>query len=197
MSDIPTTSTTLLRNLAEDSQHARWDEFVARYRPMMEAFMRESFPSVDADEVIQRTLLALVQTLPSYRYVPDEKGSFHNYLTGILRHRALRLIAEERRRGEVYAAFAGAMPSTDTAKEIDEKVWRESLFEIALQQYLADDSVQDRTKQIFTRIAVNGEKPDDVAASFGMKRNAVDQIKNRATERLRELVKALEQASDA
>ena len=197
MSDIPTTSTTLLRNLAEDSQHARWDEFVARYRPMMEAFMRESFPSVDADEVIQRTLLALVQSLPSYRYVPDEKGSFHNYLTGILRHRALRLIAEERRRGEVYAAFAGETPSTDTAKEIEDRAWRESLFEIALQQYLADDSVQDRTKQIFTRIAVNGEKPDDVAASFGMKRNAVDQIKNRATERLRELVKALEQASDA
>ena len=89
------------------------------------------------------------------------------------------------------------MPSTDTAKEIEDRAWRESLFEIALQQYLADDSVQDRTKQIFTRIAVNGEKPDDVAASFGMKRNAVDQIKNRATERLRELVKALEQAGDA
>ena len=197
MTNIPTTSTTLLRNLAQDSQHARWGEFVARYRPMMEAFLRESFPSVDADEVIQRTLVALVDALPSYRYVPDEKGSFHNYLTGILRHRALRLIAEGRRRGEVYAAFAEELQRSNTAKEAEDKVWRTSLFETALQQYLADDSVQDRTKQIFTRIAVNGEKPDDVAASFGMKRNAVDQIKSRAMERLRELVKALERADNA
>ena len=39
MAKIPTTSTTLLRDIANDSQHARWGEFVARYRPMMEAFM--------------------------------------------------------------------------------------------------------------------------------------------------------------
>ena len=51
MADIPTTSTTLLRDLAQDSQHARWGEFVARYRPMMEAFMREHFPSLDADNM--------------------------------------------------------------------------------------------------------------------------------------------------
>ena len=49
MSMVPTTSTTLLRNLAQDSQHARWGEFVARYRPMMEAFLRESYPGVEAE----------------------------------------------------------------------------------------------------------------------------------------------------
>ena len=32
VAEIPTTSTTLLRDLAQDSQHARWGEFVARYR---------------------------------------------------------------------------------------------------------------------------------------------------------------------
>ena len=36
MKIVPTTSTTLLRDLAKDSQHARWGEFVARYRPMMQ-----------------------------------------------------------------------------------------------------------------------------------------------------------------
>ena len=77
---IPTTSTTLLRDLAQDSQHARWSEFVARYRPMMEAFMRERFPSLEADDVIQETLIALIKALPSYHYSPDETGHFHNYL---------------------------------------------------------------------------------------------------------------------
>jgi len=47
---------------------------------------------------------------------------------------------------------------------------------------------------VFTRVAVNGEKPEDVAAAFGIERNAVDQIKSRLTARLKELVAALEKA---
>ena len=50
MATIPETSTTLLRDLAQETPHARWDEFVRRYRPMMEAFMQERFPSVEADD---------------------------------------------------------------------------------------------------------------------------------------------------
>ena len=59
MAKMPTTSTTLLRDIAQDSRNARWDEFVPRYRPMMEAFMRERFPSLEADDIIQETLVAL------------------------------------------------------------------------------------------------------------------------------------------
>lgn len=101
MANIPTTSTTLLRDLANDSQHARWSEFVTRYRPMMEAFMRERFPSIEADDVIQETLIAVWSALPSYRYAPDEKGHFHNYLTGILRNKALRQLGKDRRQAEI------------------------------------------------------------------------------------------------
>ena len=97
MATIPTTSTTLLRDVASDSQHARWTEFAARYRPMMEAYLRERFPSVEADDVIQETLIAVCAALPSYRYAPDEKGHFHNYLTGILRNKALRKFGANRR----------------------------------------------------------------------------------------------------
>ena len=60
------------------------------------------------------------------------------------------------------------------------------------QAILADDSVADRTKRIFERVALNGEPPEAVAASFKMKRHAVDQAKSRALTRLREIVKSLE-----
>lgn len=96
MAKIPTTSTTLLRNIAQDAQNVRWGEFVARYRPMMEAFMRERFHSLEADDIIQETLVALCRVLPSYRYAPDEKGHFRNFLTGILRNKALRQLRKER-----------------------------------------------------------------------------------------------------
>ena len=230
MAEIPTTSTTLLRDIAHDSQHARWSEFVARYRPMMEAFLRERFPTLEADDIIQDTLIAVCAALPSYRYAPEEKGYFHNYLTGILRNKALRQfhkdqrqaeIAEELRRSRGDAPYQSAdsgradAPRTplgcqvgDSGRAVtprppsgmmatDEQSWREALLEIALQQLMNDDSIQYRTRQVFLRVAVNGEKPDDVAAAFGIERNAVDQIKNRMTSRLRELVAALKKVDGA
>jgi DNA-directed RNA polymerase specialized sigma24 family protein len=60
--------------------------------------MHTRFPMVDADDAIQETLIALIKVFPVYRYSPEETGAFHNYLTGILRHRALRMIEGESRR---------------------------------------------------------------------------------------------------
>lgn len=56
---------------------------------------------------------------------------------------------------------------------------------------MADPRIQEQTKQIFTRTALNDESPDDVARMFGITRNNVDQIKNRMTAKLRELAKEL------
>jgi RNA polymerase sigma factor (sigma-70 family) len=187
---IPTTSTTLLRDLAQDSQHARWGEFAQRYRPMMEAFMRERFPTVDADDAVQETLIALIKVFPVYRYSPEETGAFHNYLTGILRRRALRMIEKETRRKNKEIKYQ------EIADDKGASQWRESVFEIAMQQLLADESINDRTKQVFVRVAVNGEKPESVAESFGITRNAVDQMKARMKNRLRELADALIKVED-
>ena len=257
MAKIPTTSTTLLRDVASDSQHARWTEFAARYRPMMEAYLRERFPSLDADDVIQETLVAVWAALPSYRYAPEEKGHFHNYLTGILRNKALRQLGVNRRQEEIAekvregvssddmtrspvsperseprkrirralrvgrdysgpsraqasaeslevcvspgTSFNGRACASHTPPDLmadDEQSWRETLVEIALQQLMNDESIQSRTRQVFLRVAVNGEKPDDVAAAFGINRNAVDQVKNRMMPRLQKIVAALEKAGN-
>lgn len=218
MGATPRTSTTLLRDLAQDSQHARWGEFVARYRPMMEAYLRERFPHVDVDDAVQETLIALIKSMPVYRYVPEETGRFHSYLTGILRHKALRQVRSDRQRAKIAEMFCNGESTLGRARSPsapygtgrdgrarspsaphnempdDEQSWREALMEIALQQLLADESVHARTREVFRRVAVNGEKPEDVGSSLGITRNAVDQMKSRMTLRLKELVRALEKA---
>lgn len=218
MGATPRTSTTLLRDLAQDSQHARWGEFVARYRPMMEAYLRERFPHVDVDDAVQETLIALIKSMPVYRYVPEETGHFHSYLTGILRHKALRQVRSDRQRAKIAEMFCNGESILGRARSPsapygtgrdgrarspsaphnempdDEQSWREALLEIALQQLLADESVHARTREVFRRVAVNGEKPEDVGSSLGITRNAVDQMKSRMTLRLKELVRALEKA---
>ena len=197
--NIPTTSTTLLRDIAQDSHNERWGEFVSRYRPMMEAFLRERFPTVEADDIIQETLLALCKILPDYQYSPDEKGHFHNYLTGILRNKATRALRKRKSDCEKLASYAdGGRARSPSAPHpaSDDQSYRESIFEIALRQFLADKTVADRTKRIFERTAINGESPEAVAESFKMTRHAVDQAKSRAMARLRELAKKLEDAAN-
>ena len=190
----PETSTTLLRDLAASAENARWAEFVTRYRPMMEAYMRERFPSVEADDAIAETLVALVDVFRSYRYAPGETGRFHNYLTGILRHKALRLCREAERDRSLRerAAKEPKEPSDDP----EEENYRKSLLDIAVQQFFDDETIAPRTKEIFRRTAIKGESPELVAKSFMMERHAVDQIKSRSVAKLRKLVEALEKADD-
>ena len=204
---IPTTSKTLLRTLGENARSARWTEFVARYRPMMEAFLAARFPTLapESDDIVQETLLALVQILPNYRYSPGETGAFHNYLTGILHHKAcarVRARGREARRDNAARAEtavadgAHEIPSTPDllCAEQEETAWRKAIYEVALRQLLADDSIQERTKQVFVRLAVRGEPLDDVAEAFGITSNAAAQIRFRLIQRLRAIVEALENA---
>lgn len=189
----PKTSTTLLRDLAQDSQHARWAEFVARYRPMMDAYMRERFPFVEADDAIQETLIALIKTFPVYNYSPEETGAFHNYLTGILRNKALSQIERERRHSANLRAYADEMrnaASSGASPRLESS--RRDIFEIALRQLLADKSVHELTREVFRRVAVNGEDPEEVASDIGKTRNAVYQMKDRMMTRLKGFVAALE-----
>ena len=153
--------------------------------------MRERFPSVEADDIIQETLVALCKVLPSYSYAPDEKGHFHNSLTGILRNKALTALRKQRQQADLVDELRHVKDNSHK-----EQSCREAIFEIALRQFLADESIADRTKRIFERVAINGESPEAVAASFKMKRHAVDQAKSRAMACLREIVKQLENVAE-
>ena len=156
--------------------------------------MRERFPSVEADEAIAEALIALVDVFRSYRYDPEETGRFHNYLTGILRHKALRLCkqAERERSLRERAAAEPKVPLNDP----EEENYRKSLFDIAVRQFFDDETIVPRTKEIFRRTAIKGESPEAVAKSFLMARHAVDQIKSRSIAKLRAFVEALEKADD-
>ena len=188
----PDTSTTLLRQLAADSRHVRWTEFVQRYRPMMEDYLRTHFPYLESEDVVSETLVALVDALKNYRYAPDETGRFHNYLTGILKHKAMRLRLLSDRHAKSVAAFEeSSRRSDDPAVSKEDREWKETVFAIAVRQVLDDDAIQERTKQVFLRVAINHESPETVAESLGITRNAVDQMKSRMMIRLREIVGSL------
>lgn len=192
MSSIPETSTTLLRDISASTENARWGEFCERYEPMMRAFLQSRFADVEADDVIQDTLVSLAKVLPRYRYNPGENGHFHNYLTGILRNKALNARQRSRRHDALVARVRDESAPPDASDhERDYRAWRDALYEIALQQYLADDTVQERTKRIFVRRIINGESIETIGQALGVTPNTVSLAVNRAQKALQNLIARL------
>jgi len=191
MKGIPETSTTLLRDIASDTGNARWGEFVARYRPMCHRYLQRHFQSLDPDDILQETFAAIAHALPDYRYAPSEKGHFRSYLVGVVRNKALMALRSKERDDKLKSAYAEAVSSERNGDCADDETWRKSVFEIALQQLMADASIHERTKQIFVRTAVKQEPPEEVARSLGVSRNVVDQQKRRTLAKFRALVAAL------
>ena len=166
--------------------------FYSRYQPMMQAYLRERFPSLDAEDVVQETFAALAKILPDYKYDPEKKGAFHNFLTGVLRNKALCALDASRRKMTIEERMQLAISvNGKSVHEQSYRDWRENLFEVALQQVLADESIHDRTKQAFIRTAINGESIEAVAASLGVQRNTVDCMRSRTLQQLREIVERL------
>ncbi len=188
---VPVTSISLLKTLGEDSLSPRWTEFANKYESMIRGFLLKYYPTVDADEVFNETLAALVQKLPIYAYDPDERGHFRNYLVGIVKYKAIEQLKKRRRNDEIKEAVGSDMQlSWEDEKQsysADLRNWQREAYEAALAQFKADKSVSTRDKEIFRRIIQNEESPESVAELFGITRNNVDQIKSRMVKKLKEL----------
>ena len=194
---VPVTSVSLLKVLGEDPLSSRWAEFAKKYESTVKGFLFKYFPSVDADEVFNETLIELVEKLPIYTYDPDTKGHFRNYLIGIVRFKAIAHLKEFKRDAERKEALeANANLEWEYEKQsysVDIRNWEAEAYEVALAQFMADPKLSVRDKEIFRRTAICDESPGDVAKVFGITRNNVDQIKSRMVAKLKEL--ALQYAS--
>ena len=188
---VPVTSISLLKVLGEDSQSPRWREFLRMYASTIDGFLFKHFPTVDAEDVVQETLRALVEKLPLYEYEPDTKGHFRNYLIGIVRFKAIEQLKRRKREADLRVELeANAQFEWECEKQsysVDLRDWQREAYEAALAQFMADKAISTRDKEIFRRVALQGESPEAVAAIFDIKRNNVDQIKARMVAKLKEL----------
>lgn len=189
MAQIPATSISLLKDLASGTENARWAEFVRIYEQPMRAFLWAKFRSVDEDDVMQETMIALMKRMPDYHYTPDAGGHFRNYLFGILSHKAkdaVRMQVREADRRE--RAKAGSAAETPRTGDDEYEEWKLAAMNAALEQLLSDKTVNARSREIFRHVALLHEPPADVARAFGVSRANVDQIKRRLVLRLSGLV---------
>jgi RNA polymerase sigma factor (sigma-70 family) len=186
------TSVTLLNAIANSTETVRWTEFFTKYEPMMRAFLASHFPSLDHDDIIQESMKALVRRLPEYTYTPDRNGHFKAYLTGIVKYKALDQLRKSKHIKELEKKCADdSSTAACSISEKEETEWKMQTMEAAIEQLLADTSINPRNREIFRHTALMRESPEAVAAMFGTTRGNVDVIKKRMIAKLSTMVNAM------
>ncbi len=189
------TSLSLLGRLKHSAQNRDWEDFYDRYSPVILSFAQKcGLDFSGAEDVLQETVICLIQKLPAFEYDP-QKGKFRNWLRQIVKNKA----REQLRRSGVERTVS--MSESALGWHLDEaalrenppqptsaldQAWEQSVLEQALRRIQADPSVKKETYEIFLALTVAEESIVNLEARFGIKRNAIYQIKSRLQKRLKE-----------
>ena len=183
----PTTSETLLRDLAARPDSPRAEEFARLYEPVLRRYVAASrighapIQPADRDDLVQEVFLAVRSALPGFRYVPG-RSSFRAYLRRAVRNAVLRL---QRRPAPVPPALADARPAEPSA-DADESETQLRIWTLALARVFRSGRFSPNTQAVFRRVALDGESPATVGREFKLKPNAVYQIRNRILRAVRD-----------
>lgn len=185
----PTTSETLLREVAAKPDSPRAEEFAHIYRPVLARYVARSranhvpLQPADCDDIVQEALLAVLSALPGFKYDPA-RGRFRAYLQRTVRNAVMRF-----RRLRLAEAVAQATTAVDAIPaegdnqdgELAIQVWS-----LALARVFRSGRFAPNTMAAFRRVALEDVPVADVAREFKLKPNAVYQLKNRILRAVRE-----------
>jgi RNA polymerase sigma factor (sigma-70 family) len=191
------TSCSLLDQLKSPDAHRAWERFYGEYWMVILSYGRKiGLSDADAHDVLQETMVALMGLLPTFAYDPA-RGKFRNFLLTIVHRKALGIFRRTQKtvplpeHGRMEPATLPVQPEAE-----DDVLWRESLLGEALRQLAAAPDLDPQTFAVFRAYVLEHRDCADVAREFGIKPNAVYQIKNRLLGRLRSAVGRLEALVD-
>jgi len=193
---FPDTPQELIASLAEvdaAEENERWARFVELYEPAVREFIRlqdPDMPSVDADDIVQETMVRLVPTLRNGAFDP-KKGKFRTYLSVIVK----RLMID-RARARAARPLSSSVPigdcepaaETPTAAALLDMKWRLARHHAAIEFVFTKSSLSQQSREVYLLGEVEGLKMKDVAAKLNLAPNAVRRIASR----VRKMIAAVE-----
>lgn len=184
------TSLTLLARLQQADDTEAWQRLNELYQPLLRVWLKKyGVQSSDADDLAQEVLLTVSKNMCSFDH-NGRTGAFRSWLRTILVNR-LRLFWRSRDR----------RPPTLGGSSIEERIaqfedpasamsqlWNRQHDLHVLNRLLAlsRPKFSSETWEVFTRVAIKGERADLVAAETGISLNAVFIAKSRVLSKLRE-----------
>ncbi|MFQ5491488.1 MAG: RNA polymerase sigma factor [Phycisphaerae bacterium] len=191
------TSTSMLEGLKDPGNKTIWQDFVERYRPMVERYAcRMGLGLADAQDAAQQTLIAFCSAYQQGKY-EREKGRLRVWLFGIARNQ-IRNLARKRARQEVQAAqhqsqtdFFARLSDDNQLEQAWEAEWRDALLRQCLEEVRQEFDA--KTLDAFELFAWKGMPAQEVGQHLDMTPNAVFICKHRVMKRIRELLPKMEE----
>jgi RNA polymerase sigma factor (sigma-70 family) len=191
------TSVTLLGRLRDrGSDPAAWNEFIARYQPLLNTWGRRwGLQEADAQDVTQTVLLRLSERLGSFQYDPTR--SFRSYIKTLARYAWLDMMDLKRKPGANGSGDTGILEALDnvTARDdLSEQLADEfdrELYERAAER--VRQRVEPHTWQAFHLTGLDGLSGAAAASRLNMEVATVFKAKSKVQKMLKDEINRLQQ----
>src|SRR5262245_42747195 len=192
MSAMPTTQASLLVRLRDASDGDAWRQFVQVYGPVVYGFARRrGVQDADAADLMQEVLRSMMTSAHKLDYDPS-RGSFRGWLFTVTRNKLLDWREKQKRRQGSGGTSAQEMLEQQSAREEEsllDQEFRRHLFSVAAEQVKGE--FEEQSWRAFWLAAVDGKKPQEIAAALGISVGAVYIARSRIQARLKERVAEL------
>ncbi|HEX4824322.1 MAG TPA: sigma-70 family RNA polymerase sigma factor [Candidatus Polarisedimenticolaceae bacterium] len=195
------TRRSLLSRLRDHEDRDSWQTFFDRYwRLLYNVARRAGLDDVDAQDVVQDTVIAVAKEIPEFRYDPA-LGSFKAWLFRILRRR----VADHFRRLGRRPAEAGITPETleetghadaivmrdgMSLSDAWDQEWERSVLDAAIAQVRAE--VIPKHFQVFDACVLKEWPVAKVASTFGMNAAQVYLVRHRVSAAVKRAARRIE-----
>jgi RNA polymerase sigma factor (sigma-70 family) len=187
-----TTSATLLARIRNGEDARGWEEFYARYMPLIyNVARRQGLGDADAEEVVQLVMLGVSKDIRRY---DQARGPFRRWLLGVTYKKIMDIMAARGRKG----------PTIDPAELADsanvehpfirewERQWREGMLHQAIEAVRRDGD--DVAFQAFWLRVVQDWPVKDVARALNIRPERVYDYKHRIGRRIAEEYESITRA---
>ena len=193
------TSMTLLNRLQRADDPDSWDRLVGLYGPLLRRWLRKyDVQAADADDLVQDVLMAVSKHLTDFDH-NGRPGAFRTWLRSIMVNRLRNFWRTRGRHPQTPADsdIERRLSKLDDPSSEMSQLWNRQHDLHVAQQLLAMSrpNFTPETWQAFTRVAIDGERPDVVATELKISLNAVFIAKSRVLSRLRQEAAGLVEAS--
>jgi RNA polymerase sigma-70 factor (ECF subfamily) len=193
------TSLSLLHRLRCSPESESWTRLVDLYAPLIRAWLRKyDVQESDAEDLVQEVLLAVSKDLGKFDH-GGHPGAFRGWLKAILVNRLRKHWRARDRRPQARgdSDIDARLAQLDNPSSEMSLIWNREHDQYVLRQLLAlaEPHFAKTTWTAFSRVALDGAKPDDVAREMGISRNAVIIAKCRVLSRLRQESEGLIESS--
>ncbi|KAA3611821.1 MAG: sigma-70 family RNA polymerase sigma factor [Planctomycetota bacterium] len=194
--DLSKTSTGLLLALFAEKDSLAWGEFDRRFRPVLVGLgSRLGLGPEDAADAAQETLLQFYRDYLQNKFSRD-KGKLRNWLLRISRNRILDMI-RVRKRLPGETPFHSVEPILDNSEALDvlwEREFQQAILRESLNRLFSKSRISRNNLDIFRLCMQEKKSADQIAFDLNLTPEAVYRAKHRCTQKLKEIMREVEQS---